>query len=893
MIAADPASGESFATGSAVNVATRLQQAALPGETLLGATTYGLVRDAVAAEAVEPLDLGGALDASPAFRVVELAEEPVGPGLGRAAPLVGREDELARLRAALAGVQSERRSRVLTVLGDAGIGKTRLAAELVSSTEATVLVGRCVPYGEGATYLPLAEVVRQAVPKRVRGERRRAAGRRRARRRSSPSGSPSSPGEAEGAASTGERFWAVRRFLEALAAERPVLLVLEDVHWAEPTLLDLVEYLAAWASEAPVLVLCLARPELLEHAAGLGRGRDPAGAALAGGVRTSSSPSWPTSRDDVRARVVEAAEGNALFVEQLLAYVVEDEGPEPLDALPPSVEALLASRLDRLEPEERALLERAAVVGKDFSRAAVIHLSPPERAGCDRRAPVHAAPEGPDPRPPVAGVRGRPFPLPPRARSRRRLRRGSRRRCAPTCTSAIATWLEQRDGAAEIVGYHLEQAHRFRAELRPSDPSAAAPRAASRRPARRGRDPRLEACGYARRGQPPRRAALLSCPRAAELLCELGLAQRNAGQADAAERTLEQARAVAEADGDEAAELRARIELAHTRLFSDRHVDSSELLELARDGDPAVRGARRRSRARSNVASSRNRPRKLSRIDGGLAGLRRARARALPALGLVDLGMPPRAGRRSVLRADTRRRGGCALRRAARRGDGADRRAHMSSPTWPVSRALARPIRRGRHAPRADANERPSRSSARRIRCANAGGRVLARIEFLAGDYPAAERALRECCDDVRARRRHRGVSRPSPHSSADALYEQDRVAEEADHWARLAEDTRATRRHECSVLVAVAAGRSSGDETARLAAAEALAREALRIAVGDRRPERARHVPRRPRRGASHREIAHPRRGARDRGGAGLFERKGDTASASAAGFLAERDRA
>ena len=281
VLAGDPAAGESFATGGAVILATRLQQAALPGETLVGEATYGLVRDEVDAEAVDPLDLGGAFGLVPAFRrASRLAEPTQGLGSGCTTPLVGREDELARLRAALAGVRSERRSRVVTVLGEAGIGKTRLAAELVSSADATVLVGRCISYGEGATYLPLAEAIRQAVPKRVRGDHRLSAGRRRARRRRSPQRIAELTGDAEGTASTGELFWAVRRFLEALARERPVLLVLEDVHWAEPTLLDLVEYLAAWRSDAPILVVCLARPELQDVRPGWARGRDPARTAL-------------------------------------------------------------------------------------------------------------------------------------------------------------------------------------------------------------------------------------------------------------------------------------------------------------------------------------------------------------------------------------------------------------------------------------------------------------------------------------------------------------------------------------------------------------------------------------------------------------------------------------
>jgi DNA-binding SARP family transcriptional activator len=775
VLATDPSSGQSFVTGSAVIIATRLQQAARPGETLVGETTQRLVRESFETETVEPLDLGGALGRVPAFGVVRPAVEQEGLKVRRKAPLVGRTDELAVLRAALAGAQSERRSRVLTIVGEAGIGKTRLAAELVSSADATLLVGRCIPYGEGATYLPLAEAVRMVVPTRVRASvHELLAGDEHAD--SVAQRIAELTGDAEGSGSTGELFWAVRRLLEALAARGPVLVVMEDVHWAEPTLLDLVEYLAAWVSEAPVLVLCLARPDLLDTRPGWAKGairlqplsREES-AELVGELADVT--------DDVRSRVIEVAEGNALFVEQLLAYVIEDEGAKAVESLPPSVEALLASRLDRLEPEERAMLERAAIVGKDFERAAVIHLSPPEE---------------------LTGIDGRLATM--RRKGLIRVRRseddvygfhhalvrdvayaGITKELRADLHERHGTWLDQRDGPAEIVGYHFEQAHRYRGELRPSDPTL--PVLAERGGQRLG-EAGIRAW---KRADTPATVNLLGratslLPADSELLCELGIAQRSAGLA-AAESTLERAIGTAASRQDEHLELRARIELAFARLYTDPEGDASRLVELATSAIPLFEKLgddRALGRTWRHVGTVHGSFRGWTQswqncVERALVHYRRAgwaTSGCLEELAvcLFNGPTPVEAAieRCEQLLEDATERVGAAyvkvflggLIALADRGDDAKRLIAEADMTL--------------------------RELGEAYALANASGRVLARVELLAGDYPAAEKALRECCATFELIGDSAALATAAA-QLADALYGQDAL-EEADQWATLAE---------------------------------------------------------------------------------------------------------
>ena len=786
VLVGDAASGQPFATGPAVTVAMRLQQAAMPGETLVGETTRAVLREAAAVEPVEQIGTGAQLGSVHAFRLLEVGDD-TGLRPPTSAPFVGRKDELAALGRALASARDERRSRVVAVLGEAGIGKTRLISEFVASLggDATVLVGRCVSYGEGATYLPLAEIVRQVAPERpqatiaglLEGDKDAALIAERVAELA---------GRSEGATPTGELFWAVRRLLESLARTRPVIAVLEDVHWAEPTLLDLVEYLGAWSSDEPVLVLAVARPELLDE-----------------------RPGWQTTTETIRveplssdesetllsglgakqlsnrthARILEVAEGNALFVEQLLAYVTEDVGPERLDeSVPPSIEALLASRLDALDAEERAVLERAAVVGKDFARSAVIHLSPPETvtmldgrlAALERRGLVHArrSPDSTEDELRFHHVLIRDVAYAGITKERR-----------AELHERHGSWLEQRNGPDELVGYHAEQAHRYTSELRPGDPEL--PRLGS------WAGGHLAVAGIRawKRADTPaavnllgRAAALLPAEsERAELLCELGVAQRWAGELELAETTF--ADAIAAASRDRRVGLRAKIELAHAHLFRDPAHGSDELLELAEQAIPVFeelgddRALGRTWRHVGYVRGGmecRNRDWELA-AERALVHYRRAGWSAAGCL--AELAAALYFGPTPVGEAISRCDG--LLEEATDKAGRANILVYKGG-----LEALTGQFDAGRSLI-AEASS-TYQELGEIYALANNSGRVLGRLELIAGDSRAAELALRRSCETLERFNDWAGLS-SSAADLAQALYGQDR-AEEAQAWTELAQ---------------------------------------------------------------------------------------------------------
>ena len=564
---------ERLATGDAVNVAARLEQAAQPGEVLLGIETYRLVRDAVAAEEAPSVVAKGKSEPLTAHRLVSVRAEA--PERRHEAPMIGRGRQRELLEGAFANVVSERSCHLFTILGAAGVGKSRLAQEFLGGVDATVVGGRCLSYGEGISYWPVTEVLKQLVP----------------------DGEVAGPlasilGDEAAASSPAEIAWAFRKLLESRAAERPLVVVFDDLHWGEPTFLDLVEHVADLSRDAPILLLCMARPELLDERPTWGGGKLNASNVLLEPLAPDEtveliaalSESVP---EELRGRIVDAAGGNPLFVEEMLA--IAEEGGDV--GVPPTIQALLAARLDQLDPAERDVLERGAVEGQVFHRGAVLALAAGEQVDGQ-----------------LIGLVRKDLVRPERAllkdddayRFRHLLIRDTAYDALPKATRAelherFASWLEEHGADLveldEILGYHLEQAYLYRAELGPLDAAAAelAHRAATRLLA--SADRALE------RGDTSATVGLLT--RATDLMptedprrpmaeLELATALGEQGELDQALERIAEIAAVARARGNVRVAERARLVALEfeTQTAPQRRI--TDALEEARDALTAL-----------------------------------------------------------------------------------------------------------------------------------------------------------------------------------------------------------------------------------------------------------------------------------------------------------------
>jgi class 3 adenylate cyclase/tetratricopeptide (TPR) repeat protein len=379
-----------FATGEAVNLAARLQQAAMPGEILIGPAARSLTRGSLEVEEAEPVQVKGRIESLPAWRVV-CADADRGRPMRSAivAPLIGRESELELLMNTFDRTARDRRAHLVTIYGEPGVGKSRLAHEFVGSLEgATVLSGRCLPYGEGITYWALAEMVKSSAgisddePVAQAMEKLRACCEDEAV--ADLLGIASGVLEAvETDRSAQEIAWAAREWADLLASVQPLVLVFEDIHWAEDPLLELIEHLATRVREAPLLIVALARPELLDVRPGWGGGRlratavelDPLQAAESEQLIEALLPGDGLA-PDARRDLLEKTEGNPLFVEETIRMLAESGGGYLPERIPDTLQALIAARIDHLPPAAKALLHRAAVIGRVFWHGALTHLAP-------------------------------------------------------------------------------------------------------------------------------------------------------------------------------------------------------------------------------------------------------------------------------------------------------------------------------------------------------------------------------------------------------------------------------------------------------------------------------------------------------------------------------------
>jgi class 3 adenylate cyclase/tetratricopeptide (TPR) repeat protein len=491
VVAGDPTTGQRLVTGDAVNVAARLEQAAGAQEVLLGDLTYRLVRDFVDVEEVEPLELKGKSEPVPAYRLVSVRE-----GAERQrrldAPLVGRERELDALQDALRDAVDRRQGRLVTVVGEAGVGKSRLVEEFMRSVEgeAIVLRGRCLPYGDGITFWPLAEAVRQAagIVERDRTEVALAKVTALVPDPAVVARVASAIGLSPEPFPVSDLEWGVRKLFEELGRDRPLVVLFDDIHWAEATFLELIEKVAGVATS--LLLVCSTRRELLE--------RLPEWSTADGASRIELEPLsdedasavaehllGTTHLDEqVRSRVVEAAQGNPLFVEQLLSMLVDEglirfedgswraAGDVEHIAVPPTIQALLAARLDYLQRDERGVIEPAAVIGQEFVRDAVDHLVRDTVSG-DVTAHLSSLTEKQFVRPDVSRPEEDAYRF-HHILIRDTTYEGVLKRARATLHERFVKWADSvnREGAVEyeeILGYHLEQAHRYLSELGPLD----------------------------------------------------------------------------------------------------------------------------------------------------------------------------------------------------------------------------------------------------------------------------------------------------------------------------------------------------------------------------------------------------------------------------------------
>jgi class 3 adenylate cyclase len=402
-----PEAGEGMVAGDVVNTAARLQAAAPVNGILVGKVTFRATRDVVDYRDAAPVEAKGKADPIAVWEALQARSRVAVEVRQPRAPLVGRHREVDLLRDALARVRDERSAQLVTLIGVPGIGKSRLVHELFQAVESDPELirwrqGRSLPYGEGVSFWALGEMVKAQAGILDTDTPGTAESKLRAALETYEDAGWLEPhlrplvGLAGAPATVSDRrdeaFAAWRRFLESLAEERPLVLVFEDLHWADEGLLDFVDHLVDWASGVPILVVCSARPELLDRRPGWG-----------GGKRNATTISLaPLSDDEVsrlivalldravlpdalRTLLLERAEGNPLYAEEFTRILGEDRAG---GVIPETLQGLIAARLDGVGTEDKALLQEASVVGKVFWLGALEAMTEQDRQQLEQR--LHA-----------------------------------------------------------------------------------------------------------------------------------------------------------------------------------------------------------------------------------------------------------------------------------------------------------------------------------------------------------------------------------------------------------------------------------------------------------------------------------------------------------------------